>query len=197
MSKLDRLSTLLDKNNGFLKTSDAVAAGVSRTYFSKYVRDHHLECVAHGLYMAQDAWADGMYVIQVRYPSAIFSHESAAFLLNIAEREPVQYSITLKAGANATSLSREGVKIYKIRPDLFDEGLTQVQSPAGHTLRVYNSERTICDLVRSRRSIEIQDLQSAIKEYIRRKDKNVPLLMRYAKMFSIEKIIRQYLEVLL
>jgi predicted CopG family antitoxin len=45
--------------------------------------------------------------------------------------------------------------------------------------------------------IEAQDLQTAIKEYVRRKDKNIPLLMRYAKAFSVEKIIRQYLEVLL
>jgi len=62
---------------------------------------------------------------------------------------------------------------------------------------VYNAERTICDLVRSRRNIEIQDLQSAVKGYVKRKNKNIPLLMRYAELFSVEKIIRQYLEVLL
>jgi hypothetical protein len=73
----------------------------------------------------------------------------------------------------------------------------QALSPGGHILRVYSPERTICDLIRSRRNIEIQDLQTAMKEYVRLRDKNISLLMRYSKAFSVEKILRQYLEVLL
>ena len=63
--------------------------------------------------------------------------------------------------------------------------LREARSPSGNPLRSYNPERTICDLIRSRRYIEAQELQSAIKEYVRLKDKNVPLLMRYAKAFSV------------
>ena len=55
----------------------------------------------------------------------------------------------------------------------------------------------MCDLLRSRSNVEIQDLQSAIKEYLRSKEKNLPQLMRYAKEFRVEKILRPYLEVLL
>ena len=197
MGKFETLDFLLLKKNGFLKTSDAVADGISRSYFSEYVRERGLTRVAHGLYMSQDAWEDGMYVIQARYPLAVFSHETALYLLNLAEREPIKYTVTLKASTNATGLTKQGVKVYKVKESFFDEGIVEATSPAGHTLRTYNPERTICDLVRSRKNIEIQDLQTAIKEYVRRKEKNIPLLMRYAKVFSVEKVIRQYLEVLL
>ncbi len=197
MKKYEMLDSLVQKNNGFLKTADAVIAGVSRTYLRQYVQEKGLDRVAHGLYMSQDAWMDDMYVIQVRYPLAVFSHETALYLLNLAEREPVQYAITLKAGANATGLTKQGIKVYKIKEALFDKGITEAVSPAGHVVRVYNPERTICDLVRSRRNIEIQDLQVAIRAYARSKEKNLPLLMRYAKFFSVDKIVRQYMEVLL
>ncbi len=197
MNKFEILDSLLLKNNGFLKTSDVISAGISKSYFSEYVHKRRLERVAHGLYMSQDAWEDGMYVIQARYPLAVFSHETALYLLNLAEREPVKYTVTLKSGTDATGLTKKDVKVYKVKKTLLDEGIVEAKSPAGHTLRTYNPERTICDLVRSRRNIEIQDLQTAIKEYVRRKEKNIPLLMRYAKAFSVEKVIRQYLEVLL
>jgi predicted transcriptional regulator of viral defense system len=197
MSKFETLDKLMQENKGFIKTSDAVRAGVSKAYFGEYAKDRGLERAAHGLYMSRDAWDDGMYVIQVRYPEAVFSHETALYLLNLAEREPTQYAVTLKAGTNTSSLTKSGVKVYKIKRELFEEGIIQVRSPAGHSLRTYNLERTICDLLRSRRNIEAQGLQTAIKEYVRQKDKNIPLLMRYAKAFSVEKIIRQYLEVLL
>lgn len=197
MSKFEKLDSLLEENKGFLKTSDAAKAGVSRAYWGEYVRKRGLERIVHGLYMSQDAWEDGMYVIQVRYPEAVFSHETALYLLKLADREPLKYTVTLKAGTNATGLTKQGVKVYKVKEELHEEGVTEAQSPAGHTLRVYNPERTSCDMIRSRSNIEIQDLQTAIKEYIRLKEKNIPLLMRYAKALSVEKIVKQYLEVLL
>jgi hypothetical protein len=197
MSKLEMLDALLHDNNGYLKTCDAVGAGVSRTYLSAYVQGRGLERVAHGLYASADAWDDGMFIIQTRYPTAIFSHETALYLLGLAEREPIRYSLTLKAGANTTGLTKQGIKVYKVKPELFDEGLTEAETPVGHTVRAYNPERTICDIIRSRRNIDNQDLQAAIKGYVRSKDKNIPLLLRYAKSFSVEKIVRQYLEVLL
>ena len=195
--KTEMLDSLLRKNNGFIKTADAVNAGVSKAYFGEYIKKRRLERAAHGLYMSQDAWDDGMYVVQARYPGAVFSHETALYLLSLAEREPTQYAVTLKAGTNAAGLTAGGVRVYKVKPDLFEEGIIAARSPSGHNLRTYNAERTLCDLVRSRRNIEIQNVQTVIKEYVRSKEKNIPLLMRYAKAFSVEKIIRQYLEVLL
>ena len=197
MSKFELLDSLMRKNNGFIKTSEAIDAGISRRYFGEYVKKRELERAAQGLYMSRDAWDDGLYVIQVRYPEAVFSHETALHLLNLAEREPTQYAVTLKSGTNTAGLTKQDIKVYSIRNELFNEGIIQTKSPSGNEVRTYNPERTICDLLRSRRNIEAQDLQGAIKNYVQMKSKNIPLLMRYAKAFAVEKIIRQYLEVLL
>jgi hypothetical protein len=197
LQKFETLDSILKINKGFIKTSDAIHAGISKTYFAEYVLKQGLERVAHGLYMSQDAWEDSMYVLQTRYPGLIFSHETALYLLNHAEREPTQYAITLKTGTSSTYLNKQGIKVYKVNAGLFDEGLIEVPSPSGHKLRAYNFERTICDLFRSRKNIEYQDLQSAVKEYLRSKEKDIPLLLRCAGLFSVDKALRQYLEVLL
>jgi predicted transcriptional regulator of viral defense system len=194
--KKDVLDSLLNNNNGFLRTSEAVAAGISREYLGEYVRKNGLERIAHGLYMSQDAWDDGLYVLQVRYPAAVFSHETALYLLGLAEREPSVFSVTLKAGANTTGLRNDGVKVYRVKETLLSEGAIDAVSPSGHPLRAYNAERTICDLFRSRSGIEAQDLQAAVKRYVRLNGKNIPLLLRYAKEFRVEKLVRQYLKVL-
>lgn len=106
-------------------------------------------------------------------------------------------SVTLEAGTNVAGLTKQGVRVHTIKKDLFEMGLSEAASPVGHTLRSYDMERTICDLVRSRRCIEAQTLQGAVKGYARSKTKNTPRLMRYAKALSIESVIRQYMEVLL
>ena len=35
-------------------------------------------------------------------------------------------------------------------------GLSEVKTPFGHTVPVYDIERTLCDILRSRSSVEIQ-----------------------------------------
>lgn len=76
---------------------------------------------------------------------------------------------------------------FTIKADLHDVGLTTAKTPFGHTVPVYDMERTICDLLRSRSRIEIQTFQGALKAYARRKDKNLRALMQYAGMFKVEK----------
>jgi len=197
MNKKEKLDFLLQENKGILKTADAIDAGISRSYFLEYVKEKGLERVAQGLYLAQDAWEDGMYLLQARYSQTIFSHETALYLLGLAGREPLQYTVTVKSGYNVPTLKNAGIKVYTIKKELFGTGAICLPSPVGHMLRVYNAERTVCDILRSRSHIEIQDRQTALKEYVKQKDKNLPLLMRYAKEFRVEKILGQYLEVLL
>jgi len=197
VSKTEELMALLNSNHGYLKTSDVMRLGISRAYLGEFVKAQGLRRVTQGLYMSMDAWDDGIYELQVRYPKAVFSHETALYLLKMAEREPSQFSLTLESSANSAALSKQDIKVYKVKEALVEMGMMEVKTPTGHMVRVYNTERTICDLFRSRRNIEIQDFQEAIKDYVRLKEKNLPLLMRYAKEFSVEKIIQLYLEVLL
>ena len=70
-------------------------------------------------------------------------------------------------------------------------------SPHGQDLRVYDLERTLCDVLRSRSRLDVQIVNDAIKGYIKKPEKNLPRLMQYAEQFGIQKIVRQYVEVLL
>ena len=200
MTKLERfaqLDGLLAEQDGMLQTSQAVARGIVKPIFYEYIKERKLEQVAHGIYVSEDTWIDAMFLLHLRCGQAVFSHESALFFHDLTDREPSPYAITVRRGYSTTRLKAEGLSVYTIKPELFDVGVSSGQTPFGHTVPVYDMERTICDLLRSRSRIEIQTFQGALKAYARRKDKNLRALMQYAGMFRVEKILRQYLEVLL
>ena len=200
VNKLDtkeRIRTLAENNNGVLKTADVVAAGISKKTFAEFVKDNGLEKVSHGIYCEPDSWTDALYLLQLRCPLIVFSHDTALFLHDLTDREPLLYSVTAKTGYNPSRLTKDGVKVYTIRKELFEVGLTAGITPYGNPVRVYDMERTICDLIRSRNSIEAQVLQDAMKRYVLRKDKNLHRLMEYAGQFHVDRILRQYMEVLL
>lgn len=197
MTQFEQLEILLNEQGGMIQTSEAVKRGVSKPVFYNYVKEKNLERAAHGIYVSPDAWIDAMYLIHMRCSHGIFSHETALFFHDLTDREPSPYSITVKRGYSTTRLKAEGLSVYTIKQELHEIGKSTAQTPFGHTIPVYDMERTICDLFRCRNSIEMQTFQGALKMYARRKDKDLRRLMKYASLFRVEKILRQYLEVLL
>jgi hypothetical protein len=105
--------------------------------------------------------------------------------------------LTFKAGKGSARINKAGIKVYKVKDELYEIGLTEMTSPFGNKIQSYNAERTICDLVRSRKNIEIQEYQSILRTYLISKDRNLPELMHYAKLFSIDRVLKQTLEILL
>ena len=191
--RFEQLDRLLTEHDGMLQTAQVIASGIVKPIFYEYVKEKNLQQVAHGIYVSEDTWIDAMFLLHLRCGQAVFSHESALFFHDLTDREPSPYAITVRRGYSTTRLKAEGLSVYTIKPELYEVGLTTGQTPFGHTVPVYDMERTICDLLRSRSSMEIQTFQGALKMYARRKDKDLRTLMRYAGMFRVEKILRQYL----
>lgn len=197
MNQYKQLDHLLESQNGLLRTEQAMSAGITKPVFYNYVHSKELERVAHGIYLSKDAWVDSMYLLHLRFSHAVFSHETALFFHDLTDREPLQYTVTVKTGYNPTNLKEEGVQVFTIKVELHEVGLTTLQTPFGHDVPVYDMERTICDLLRSRSRIERQAIRDALRIYASRRNKNLRTLMRYAELFRVEKILRPYLEVLL
>jgi predicted transcriptional regulator of viral defense system len=161
------------------------------------VKAGNLERVAHGVYEAPDEPADPMYAFQVTKPRVVFSHDTALFLHGLTDRDPLAYSVTVPTGYNTKTLKELGCIVFSIKRELFEVGLCDVKTSAGHALKAYNPERTLCDCLRSRSRMDAEIVTESIKRYARRKDRNIDLLTEYAGLFGVRKILRPYLEVLL
>lgn len=197
MTQSEQIRNLIISNNGIIQTSQITKLGISKPVLYQYMKENDMEQIAHGVYATKDAWIDTMYLLHLRCEQAVFSHETALFLHDLTDREPMEYEITVKTGYNPSKLKEDGIKVYTVKKELHGEGIVMMQTSFGNLVPVYNMERTICDIIRNRNNTEIQTLQTALKQYVKRKDKDLRLLMQYAVNFRVDKILRQYLEVLL
>jgi predicted transcriptional regulator of viral defense system len=197
MTQIEQIKKLIAASDGMIQTSQVTDAGIAKAVLYQYIKENDMEQIAHGVYATQDSWTDAMYLVHLRCKQAVFSHETALFLHDLTDREPLEYEITVKTGYNPSKLKGDGIRVYTIKKELHEEGIIMMQTPFGHSVPVYNMERTICDIIRNRNNTEMQTFQNALKQYAKRKDKNLRLLMQYAGRFHVEKILRQYLEILL
>ena len=191
------LKPILTQNGNTITTAEANAAGISNERLRQLVKRGVLERPTFGVYVLPHDFVDRMYATQQRRPKIIYSHETALFLHDLTDRDPISYSVTVPTGYNTVKLREEGFTVYTIKRDLHTVETTEVETMFGHTVRVYSMERTICDCLRSRSRMDMTLLTDALRRYVRRKDKNLNTLMKMAKTFRVEQPLRHYMEVLL
>ena len=197
LSYRDKLERLIETKDGLILTREVEAAGIPRQYLNILLKEKKLERVAHGVYLTPDAFDDEMYRVQAKNQRIIFSHETALYLHDLTDRDPIEWSATISYGYNATHLRDEGIKVYTVKKSLYQMGVVELKTIYGRDIKAYNKERTICDIVRNRNNMDIGILNEAVKRYLSSKDKNIPLLMRYAEELDIQNILRNYVEILL
>lgn len=191
------LQSILTHSGGTITTAQANAVGISNERLRLLVKSGDLERAAFGVYVLPDELVDRMYATQLRRPKIIYSHETALFLHDLTDRDPISYTVTVPTGYNATKLREDGFTVFTIKRELHELGTTELPTMFGHTVVAYGLERTICDCLRSRNQMDIAVVTDAIKRYAARKDKNLNTLMRMAETFGVAKLLRSYLEVLL
>lgn len=193
----DLLDRLVEENNEMLVMSKATGLGVPKSTIYNYIRRRKLERLATGVYGTDECWLDGLYILHLRCPSAVFSHDASLYFHDLTDHNPYPCTVTVKQGYNSKRLPRSGVQVFYVKEELLGIGRTTAVDPFGNTLPIYDVERTICDIVRSRSRMDPDVLVQALKRYALRRDKNLPRLDGYARIFHMEKLLRTYLEVLL
>jgi len=194
---IEKVRDILKDQNGILLTSDLSKFGIPRTYLSTLVKNDEIQRISRGVYSAVNYMTDEMAITQAKYKGAIFSHETALYLLGLTDRTPLFYSVTVPAVYNATPLKASGVKVFFVNRGLYLLGVITIKSPHGNDIKTFNLDRTICDVLRSRNKIDIQFVNEALKKYVIHKERNIDQLYDYAKQFRIQKTVREYIEVLL
>ena len=192
-----KVENLLNNHNGVIKTADVVEAGISRTTLVELVKNGKLERIAHGQYILPEDMVDELLLLQRRSGIIVFSHETALFLHDMAERTPLFHSLTIPSSHKLSPILAKGCKIYYVKPELYELGLCTVPSKMGNKVIAYDPERTICDILRSRSRIESQTFKNALKSYTNQKSQNWSKLQDYSDAFRITKLLRQYLEILI
>jgi predicted transcriptional regulator of viral defense system len=197
-TQIDKLRQIMEGRQGLLLTSDLAQFNIPRTYLSIMEQNGEIERISRGAYQSVSAFIeDELFTFQSRYSSTIFSHETALYLQGLTDRAPLTYSISVPSGYHSEFLNNSKHKIFYVSRDLFNLGVTSMNTPHGNQVRTTDLERTICDIVRSRNQIDIQVRSVALKEYVKNADRNLDRLYRYAKRFHIQSIVREYLEILL
>ena len=181
---INKVLKIMKNNKGIITSSQLESYGVPRVYLSKMVEKNIIERIERGIYVTKDYEYDEYYLFQLKYPKTVFSYNTALYFYEMTERTPIKMDVSISKNYNPHRF-KDIVNVYRINDELFDLGIVEKKSPQGMKVRTYNLERTICDIIKDKDSVDIEIRNKAIKKAIKSKEFNASKMFEYAKKMNI------------
>lgn len=192
----NRINNIIKKNNGIITASEVAEESIDSWYLTDMVRKGELERVTRGVYFdsSYDNY-DELYFFQLQNKVCIYSYQTALYLHGLTERLPFINEVTVYQGYNTWRI-KDKVIAHRVKKEWYEVGITEIKTEIGNTVTVYDMERTLCDIVRDRKNQDPEIFSKAWNLYLKKDNKDIWKLRKYANIFGISKQIEDILEVI-
>lgn len=182
--------------NDYLTTKKVVENNIPRSYLSKLTKDNKIERISRGVYIKKNTLVDEFVVLQSKSKYVIYSNTTALYLHGFSNRIPIKYDITVKSGYKGSLQKEDNVNLFYTKDELLNLGVINYKLNSGNIIKVYDLDKTICDIIKNKKKIDAEIFNKAIRDYFYSKNKNTLKLYEYAKKMNIYNKVRDTFEVL-
>lgn len=199
MKTYEKIVKFVKKKNNVITIKEFKDAKIGFYHINKLIEDNYISRIGKGLYGKTDSFEDEYFIIQNRYKNAIFSYNTALFFINKTEVTPNIIDITIPNDYNVNTIDIKQIRVHYTSRANINLGVIKVKSPFGNTMKAYNLERTICDIVKneSKSGLDIEQRNKVIKRAFANNEIDGTTLIQYAKKLKCEKKIRAIMEVMI
>ncbi len=158
---------------------DALEKYGSRYRLRKALSEGRVIRRSRGLYTQTDEAESLLADIAARYPSAILTGVTALYLHGLIDMPPE--TIDAASAAGTTKMVIPGVHQTFVRPDVLEIGKIEMEADGVH-VAVYNKERMLLELMRTRNKLPYDLYREAVQSYRREADRlDIYKLQDYAE----------------
>lgn len=197
-SATKRAVQLFREKGGILRTHEALKAGIHpRTLYA--MRDAgEIERAARGVYRLAGLppLSDPDVAIATKLaPSSVVCLISALSIHELTTRVPHTVQIAIPPGRRPPRITYPPIEAFHFSKEALTAGVEE-HLIDGAKVRIFNAEKTLADAFKFRNRIGLETALEALRNYARRKRKRLNLIMDYARICRVERIMRPYLEAL-
>lgn len=193
-SNIEIIKELMKINNGYITSKLLSELGIHRMYLNIMKEKGIIEKVGNGIYIDSKKIEDKYYIFSLELPNIIYSHMTALYFHGLSIKAPNdKYDITVLNNYFNYKIKKHNV--FYIDKNIYELGLTEVETPMGNKVKAYDMERCICDIIRSKNRMDSEHVKYSIREYLKRKDKDLTKLSIYAEKLGAKDKIMNYIEV--
>ena len=195
-SPRERILELARTQQGTVRTADVLTAGIHNVYLRDLVADGSLAKPKNGLYFLTGAeTVAGFFEVQLALPSAVICLGSALSYYNLSSYEPAVVHVAVRRDDKTKAPRFLPVRVFSFGGTRYEMGIVEEQIE-GHTTRIYDREKTLCDAIRFRRILGEDVTYESLRTYLRSRRRSIDRLLDYAERLrmlpTVERMIRPY-----
>ena len=136
------------------------------------------------------------YYVSAYAPKGVVCLMSAASYYNLTTYRPDSIDVAIQRKSKVSTMPDwPTLSVYYYADDRFEIGVKTIRD-GKNQFKIYDIEKTVVDIVFFREKVGIEETKEILVNYLRRKDRNLNRLLRYAEMLKCGDIMKTYLEVL-
>lgn len=193
---MDPVTKYLKKHKGYARMKEMKASGIHTRKIQKLVNDGRIVKVKPGLYRLTDIppqESSGMVEVCLAMPKAIICLSSALAFHELTTFVPTAISFAIPRSDKPVKLSYPPNEPYFFSANQYKAGIEHHEAKAGH-IRAYSPEKTVCDLFRYRNKLGEDIALEGLKEYLKRRNRDLNKLMKFAQVCRVKGIVPQYVK---
>lgn len=136
------------------------------------------------------------YYVSAYAPKGVVCLMSAAAYYNLTTYRPDAVDVAIQRKSKISTMPDwPSISLYYYAAERFETGIRTVQE-GKNQFKIYDIEKTVVDVVFFKEKIGIEETKEILVNYLRRKDRDLNRLLRYAELLKCSDVMKTYLEVL-
>jgi len=195
----EKAKRIFEDHRGVLRLSEAKKLGVHPQTLARMLRDGMLERPARGLYLLRTAArpivdSDLVQVAKL-VPKAVFCLLTALSIHDLTTQIPRLLYVALPRGSWKPSVTYPPLDITWLSQGAYRAGIEEHRI-AGFAVPVYSREKTLADCFKFRAKVGEDVAVEALREYLRRRDRDIDRLLHYATIDRVRNVMEPYIKAL-
>lgn len=194
-SCIEIIQELMNANNGYVTSKMISELGIHRMYLNIMKEKGIIEKVGNGIYMDSKKIEDSYFTFNIELPNIIYSHMTALYFHGLSIKTPDScYDITVPN--NYFNYKIKNHNVFYVDKEIYNMGLVEIETPIGNKVKAYDIERCICDIIRSRKRMDLEHIKYSVREYLKRKDNDLIRLSSYAEKMNIKEEVMDFVDMM-
>lgn len=189
---------LISSNQMIVSVEELKEKGLSLYKINQLVEQGFLRKLNKKFYENTNFQGDesDFYYAYAYVPFGVICLMSAAVFYNLTTYIPEGIDVAIQRKARVSTLPDwPEIQLYYYTDDRYELGIETIED-GSNRFHIYNVEKTVVDIVFYREKIGIEETKEILINYLKRSNRNLNQLIRYADQMKCGDIMRHYLEVL-
>lgn len=193
-SNIEILQELLKTNNGYITSSLVTELGIHRMYIKIMADKNMIKKVESGVYIDSNIKEDKYYTLNLAFPNIIFSHLTSLYLQGyLQENKLNNYDITIMKNVYNEKLKKYNT--FGVNKDEFSVGLIDYKTDNGNIIKIYDVERSICDVIKDRKRLDLDLIKYAVRKYLKSDKCDLNKVYNYAEKLDIKGLVKDFIDI--